>query len=526
MPEYLRPGVYVDEGSPGSRSIVAVSTGTAGMVGETERGPVHPTLVTSWAEYQLIFGEYVDHPPAGALHASLPYAVRGFFENGGRRLFVARAVGAGSVAASVSIGGCLVRAASEGAWGNNVVVSVGFATLARRGTPTAEWLRIRAAYYRNGVPLDLDHPAQDARLEEPGRVAPPVTEDFDNLSPVAGDSNDAVMSVEAASRLIRVVHCPGMSSAPEGRALPLVGGVTVPAVFGDYAGDSNDDRDMLRGLAALGAIEEVSLLAAPDEGSVPGLRDRMLDTCERTKDRFVVLSADGVSDIAALRPPRDTSYAAFYYPRVSVPAPHTSPGRRLVAPVGHLAGMYARVDVEKGVHKAPANEVVLGLVASDTGGAWGPLETVVTKGDQDVLNPRGVNVIRDFRAEGRDVRAWGARTMSSDPEWKYISVRRLCIFIEQSIARSLRWVAFEANDEKTWLAVRTSVSDFLWALWREGALIGGTEKDALFVKCDRTSMTQQDLDEGRLVCTIGVAPLRPAEFVILRISWQSAAPAP
>lgn len=526
MPEYMAPGVYVDEDRPGPRSITPVSTATAGMVGETERGPVRATLVTSWAEYQMSFGEFVDHLPVGAVHASLPYAVRGFFENGGSRVFVARVVGAGSVAAAASIGGCLVRAASEGMWGNSVLVTMRTATLARRGTPTEGWFRITAAYYREGLAADLVDPTAAALPDDRPRVDPTVFEDFDNLSPAAEDANYAVGTVAAGSQLVRIARCARGVGAADSRSEPLTGGTTAAAGIDDYAGHSDGDADVLRGLAGLAALEEVALLAVPDEGSVAGLRDKIIDTCERRKDRFALLSADGVLDVATLRAPRDTSYAAFYYPRIRVAAPHTTAGERVVAPVGHIAGIYARVDTARGVHKAPANEVVHGLVAGDRGATWGPVESVVTRIEQDVLNPRSVNVIRDFRAEGHDVRVWGARTMSSDPEWKHISVRRMCIFIEQSIARSLRWVAFEENDERTWLAVRTSISDFLRALWREGALIGGTEEEALFVKCDRTTITQQDLDEGRLVCTIGVAPLKPAEFVILRISSQSAVYAP
>ncbi|MDQ3349153.1 MAG: phage tail sheath subtilisin-like domain-containing protein [Acidobacteriota bacterium] len=526
MPEYVAPGVYVDEDRPGPRSIAAASTATAGMAGETERGPVRATLVTSWAGYQLSFGEYVDHPPVGAMHASLPYAVRGFFENGGSRLFVARVVGAGSVAAAASIGGCLVRAASEGTWGNSVLVTMRAATLARRGTPTEEWFRITAAYYREGVAADLVEPTAAALLDDRRRVEPTIFEDFDNLSLAAEDANYAVGTVAAGSQLVRIAQCARGFGAANSRSVPLTGGTTIAAGIDDYAGDSDGDAGGPRGLAGLAAVQEVALLAVPDEGGVAGLRDKIIDTCERMKDRFALLSAHGVLGVATLRAPRDTSYAAFYYPRIRVPAPHTAAGERVVAPVGHIAGIYARVDAARGVLKTPANEVVQGLVAGDHGATRGPVESVVSRIEHDVLNPRGVNVIRDFRAEGHDVRVWGARTMSSDPEWKYISVRRMCIFIEQSIARSLRWVAFEVNDEKTWLAVRTSISDVLRALWREGALIGGTEKEALFVKCDRTTMRQQDLDEGRLVCTIGVAPLKPAEFVILRISWQSAVLAP
>ena len=239
----------------------------------------------------------------------------------------------------------------------------------------------------------------------------------------------------------------------------------------------------------------------------------MIDQCERRGDRFAVVSAAaGGSDTSQVRPPRDTSYAAFYYPWIAVQDP-ASLGPVLVPPGGHVAGLIARVDVERGVHRAPANEVVRGAV---------DLEFPVTRTMQDALNPRGVNCIRDFRGAGRGIRLWGARTMSGDLDWKYVNVRRLLIFVERSIVRGTRWVAFEPNDAPVWGEVRRVIGDFLLGQWRNGALVGRTPDDAFFVRCDRTTMTQDDLDNGRLVCLVGVAPVRPAEFIILRIGWKTA----
>ena len=245
----------------------------------------------------------------------------------------------------------------------------------------------------------------------------------------------------------------------------------------------------------------------------------VISQCERLKDRFAIVSAPGhLADVSSIRPPRDTAYAAFYYPWIRI----VSAGSKdsvLMPASGHVAGIYARTDLERGVHKAPANEVVRGL---DCDGTHDPLEFFISKSEQEVLNPRGVNVIRDFRSEGRGVRVWGARTMSSDPEWKYISVRRFFIFVEESIDEGTQWVVFEPNSEATWSIVRRTVTDFLRRLWRNGALVGVTEDDAFFVKCDRTTMTQDDIDNGRLICLIGMAPLRPAEFVIFRIGQKTA----
>jgi phage tail sheath protein FI len=181
-----------------------------------------------------------------------------------------------------------------------------------------------------------------------------------------------------------------------------------------------------------------------------------------------------------------------------------------MAPSAHMAGIYARVDVERGVHKAPANEVIRGIsrIAAD-----------VTKREQDMLNPRNINALRFF--PGRGNRVWGARCVTSDASWKYINVRRLFIMIEESIDEGTQWVVFEPNDETTWARVRLSITNFLTTQWRSGALQGTTAAEAFFVKCDRTTMTQDDIDNGRLICVIGIAPVKPAEFVIFRIQQKT-----
>lgn len=182
-------------------------------------------------------------------------------------------------------------------------------------------------------------------------------------------------------------------------------------------------------------------------------------------------------------------------------------------PSGAIAGMYARVDGVRGVHKAPANEALAGVVG---------LETSVTEEEQDELNPVGVNVIRFF--SGRGIIVWGARTIASgggDPSWKYVNIRRLFIFLEESIERATGWVVFEPNNEKLWARVRATITEFLTKIWRDGALMGTKAEEAFFVKCDRSTMTQDDIDNGRLICLIGVAPLKPAEFIIFKIAQWS-----
>jgi phage tail sheath protein FI len=241
----------------------------------------------------------------------------------------------------------------------------------------------------------------------------------------------------------------------------------------------------------------------------------MVTQCERLADRFAVLSVLGQQgNVGGINPPRDTSYAAIYYPWVRVFDPFTR-DTVLVPPVGHVTGIYARTDRERGVHKAPANEVVRGVVG---------LQRLLNKGEHDILNPYpiNINVIRDFRQNSRGIRVYGGRVITSDPDWKYVNVRRLLIFIEASLNRGLQWVVFEPNAEPLWARVRRSITNFLNLVWRNGALEGTKAEEAFFVKCDRTTMTQTDIDSGRLICVVGVAPVKPAEFVIVRIGLWTA----
>jgi phage tail sheath protein FI len=208
-----------------------------------------------------------------------------------------------------------------------------------------------------------------------------------------------------------------------------------------------------------------------------------------------------------------SKYGAFYFPWIRVLDPVSGVPIE-IPPGGHIAGIYARSDIERGVHKAPANEVIRGLYLDPQNPASG-LQFQFSKGHQDILNPRGVNVLRNFPGRGNLV--WGARTTTLDPDWKYVNVRRLFIFVEESIEEATQWVVFEPNDEPLWARVRRTVSDFLTRLWMDGMLQGRTKEEAYFVRCDRTTMTQADIDNGRLIILIGIAPVKPAEFVIFRI---------
>lgn len=362
MPEYLAPGVFIEEIPSGFEPIEGVPTTVLGLVGPTQRGPNEVREVGSWAEFRREFGEPID--PLYTAHAA-----HGFFENGGTRCFVARVA---------------------------------------------------------------------------------------NDSPTVADF--------------------------EGR------------------------------LEALAAVDEISLLAVPDEHRLPGLRESVVAHCESMGDRFGIFSvAPGTRDVSWIRAEPPTTSGALYWPWIRVRHPSNGSGI-LVPPVGHVAGVIARTDVERGVHKAPANRELRGAL---------DLEFPVTQEVQEILSPRGVNVIRDFRDSGRGILVWGARTMSSDPEWKYVNIRRLFMFLEESIEEGTRWAMFEPNGQPLWDKVRRAVESFLFTQWRAGVFQGVTPEKAFFVKCDRTTMTQNDIDDGRLICLIGVAALKPAEFVIFRIGQKT-----
>jgi phage tail sheath protein FI len=307
--------------------------------------------------------------------------------------------------------------------------------------------------------------------------------------------------------------------------LPLDHGDDQVGGVGDniYIGNDNVNPELRSGLWSLTNIEEISIVAAPGRTSV-GMQGALINHCERMRYRFAVLDGipppnDSMNGVQAQRQQFDTKYAALYHPWLLVPDPYPqAPGPVADVPIppsGHMVGIYARTDIERGVHKAPANEVVRGVVG---------LQRLLNKEQHDILNPYpvNINVIRDFRPVNRGIRVYGGRCITSDSDWKYVNVRRLLIFIEASIDRGLQWVVFEPNAEPLWARVRRSISNFLTLVWRNGALEGTKPEEAYFVKCDRTTMTQTDIDQGRLIALVGVAPVKPAEFVIVRIGLWTA----
>jgi phage tail sheath protein FI len=284
-----------------------------------------------------------------------------------------------------------------------------------------------------------------------------------------------------------------------------------------YEGEEDPTTNRKSGLVAFEDIEDISIVAAPGstfvDTSAQPVANVLIAHAQNMRYRIAVLDSikgQSIADTRAYRAQFDSSYAAFYYPWVRIIDPETGQENNY-PPSGFVSGIYARNDINRAVYKAPANEVVTLALG---------FEKQINKAQQEVLNPEGVNCFRYF--EGRGMRLWGARTMSSDPEWKYVNLRRYFAYLERSIDKGTQWAVFEPNGERLWANVKRTISDFLLNEWQSGALLGDKPEKAYFVKCDRSTMTQNNLDNGQLVCLVGVAALKPAEFVIFRIGQWTA----
>lgn len=469
MPEYVTPGVFVQEVSHHAPSIAGVDTSTTLFLGETERGPLGPRLVTSLGEFDRFYER--------SANADYTYeAAVGFFQNGGKRLVVARLCGDGSVVASLQVGRYVLEAIGPGAWGNRIWVRT---ELSGRG------LTIRAAYFEKTPDAGLPAPFEE------GGPTPDLEEEFGDI-PVGDAASLAGYFTDSA--LLRIHDAAEPVETPEMHSGWLAGGLSLPAELANVE----------QALIGSEANESISLVYRPD--AAPDVARLLVDHCERRCDRFCVLDGRHGSGLAGLNPRlqyADSAYAAFYHPWIEI----VDGGQRKLVPAGgHVLGIYARVDSERGVFRAPATETVRGAIG---------LDSVITAFEQEEFNPLGVNAIRRF--EGKGILLWGARTLSSDGEWKYVAVRRYLIYLETSIVRGLRWAVFEPDDERLWIAVRDTVSRFLLKEWRSGGIQGDSPDKAFFVKCDRSTMSPDDILNGRLICEVGVAMVVPAEFIIFKI---------
>ena len=564
MAEYLSPGVYVEEYDSGASPMQGVSTSTAGFVGLAERGPVtgQPQLVTSFADYKRMYGGYLSEAAYGGARF-LPYAVEQFFLNGGARAYIMRAAPADAKAGIVQAGVLTISAANPGAWAENMRVTVAPASKAKTQVLAVDGADLtlknadgfnpgdvvelfdgkEAVYATVKSVLDrvvtLDAPCTadvaDSRVGTSKYIRTceititarldDMVEIYENLSLKAGALNYASVKT-AKSELIRVEVEPKADAETvvpyelcggTGSELVLTpaggsNGTVLTVAAGTYLG-KDDGPGKRTGLQAFLENGNVSIMAIPGV-TLPEVQSALIAFCENKKSCFAILDIPmeltKTNDVANFRDMYDSTYAAMYHPWLQM----YDAGSKHAAyfpPSGAMAGIYARSDNERGVHKAPANEVVRGCTG---------LSCSYNTGEQDILNPLGVNLIRAF--PGRGIRVWGARTISSNGLWKYVNVRRLFIYVEESIKANTNWVVFEPNSEALWSRVTRTIANFLATCWRDGALAGSSPDQAFFVECGATTMTQDDIDNGRLICQIGIAPVKPAEFVIFRITQKTA----
>ncbi|HEX3407864.1 MAG TPA: phage tail sheath subtilisin-like domain-containing protein [Caulobacteraceae bacterium] len=576
MAEYLAPAVYVEETSFRSKSIEGVGTSTTAFVGLTARGPVSagasaviPPLLTSFADYETYYGG-VDNLVMGGNPTPnyLAHAANAFFANGGGRLYVARVLGAGAATATTGVlnnpagpankqvsftaryaGGAQVAGPSVA----NFTVALSLDSLASTKRlasrlPAGTMVQVGTDYYVLGVTPAVtsasdfsafNNLADDGALQivslsaiisDPsGPVAEYAGLGFDKnhpryaglvlgaTPPTTGDvlTNPVQLNIGAAATAIDLRGV--LFGANTTNTVSLSNGTD-----GTGAPSTADYQDALNRLLAL---EDVSIVAAPGSSSfaapTPAAVNQMLIGHAETRRAYRIAVLDTppsleISDVRTLKGLIDSEYAALYYPWVIVANPlaatdPTQPSELPLPPSGFVTGIYARSDVNRGVWKAPANETVTGALR---------LQREVRFGEQEVLNPLGVNCIRTL--PNRGIRVWGARTTSSDPEWIYVNIRRYFLYLEASIDQGTQWAVFEPNGERLWANVVTTISDFLYAEWVSGALLGTTPQQAFFVRCDRSTMSQADLDNGRLICLVGVAAIKPAEFVIFRIGQKTA----
>jgi phage tail sheath protein FI len=518
MPTYLSPGVYVEEVPSGSRPIQGVGTSVAAFVGFAPTGPLNtPVLVPNWSSYVAQFGEFAEG-------CYLAHAVYGYLNNGGSICYVVR-VGSGPDDAGENGSEPRSRAAA----------AVPAAEPAALGP-----FRI-AALPRNGggqLTAEVTDSAGDVpedRFTLTIKEGDNTLESFD-VSARKGNRNYVVNQVRQNSKLVTVEEAipAGQLSRPANQTVTISSpSALVPTRGGDgdapvkfNSGHFMGDTDERTGLGGLEEIDEITMVAVPDAmaayergaldmDGLKAIQLAMISHCEQMGDRMAILDAPpamkakDILDWRQVTAAYDSAHSALYYPWIRVFDP-ASGQPRLVPPSGHMAGVWARTDAQRGVHKAPANEVVRGAI---------DLGTQITRGEQGLLNPVGINCIRVF--PGRGVRVWGARTLSSDPAWRYLNVRRYFNYLEESILDGTQWVVFEPNDRSLWARIRRNVTAFLLQEWRSGALFGNQPQNAFYVKCDEETNPVESVDQGRVVCEIGVAPVKPAEFVVFRLSQYS-----
>ncbi len=556
MAEYLTPGVYFEFQDAAPPIIRQVRMDIAGFIGLAERGSVNqPVQIDSWRQFQAIFGNFLPY-------GFLAYAVKGFFENGGRTCFIIRIAGNNAAKASLIIKSnnntdvLRVTAMNEGSWGDKIAIAL---TQVHPSNLSFSLVIIRQQQREVFANLSLkpDNSRYFVRLINQGdkKIAPSQWVYVEDLIAPGVERNQELLPNSINSGFKNQIGF--LAGGKDG-----VASLTI----NDFLGKSDPISLERKGLRLLETVDAVGIVCIPDihirpvfipepppvwqpprdpclhfpesppeattditdSPETPPLfslddiftvQQAMIEHCERQKDRVAILDAVlaagsesslTIGEILEWRSRFDSQrgFAAFYYPWVRIldPLKLGNNPTRFVPPCGHIAGLYARFDLNVGVYKAPANGELF----------WAEDVTVIINDDeQAILNPEGVNCLRAF--PGRGIRVYGARTVSSDADWRYINVRRLMLQIEEGINFSTQWAVFEPHNFNLRQLIILGVSSFLETFWRQGALVGETPAQAYYVKCDESNNPPEIVNEGKLIVEVGVAPTHPAEFIVFRI---------
>ena len=491
MPATLRqPGVYIEEISSGVRSITGVATSIGLFIGWAPRGAVDRAVrLTSFADYEREYGG-LDR------RSMLGFSVQAFFANGGSDAYVIRVAGATSATASVPVTANLtVSASSSGTWAN--VYSI---RTTQRAAPDNARFRLEVLDNTTSTPV--------------------VVESFENLSMSDADPRFPPNVINPTSRFIRV-------TATNAGGPPADGTIDIDTGAGATAGvdavltpNTNDFQTALLACFGVGSIADridlFNIVCVPGETDATTLTT-LQGHC-RTRRAFLIVDADPAATVSSLNAgatgltQSDAMNSAIYFPWVRAPNSLLGGALSDFPPCGYVAGVFARTDSTRGVWKAPA-----GSDASINGAA--SLAITMSDAENGQLNPLGINCLRTLPVYGHVV--WGSRTLHGQndrgSEWKYVPVRRMALFLEESLYRGTQWVVFEPNDEPLWAQIRLNIGAFLQGLFRQGAFQGRSPREAYFVKCDRETTTQADINLGIVNIFVGFAPLKPAEFVVIKI---------
>ena len=558
MAQYFSPGVYVEENDVSQRVIDGVGTSIAGFIGLAEKGKTQgaPVRITSYRDFVKEFGNPLSEYGYGEYRYLAP-SVENFFANGGGVCYVARVVPEDAQAAMLKKGILTVEAVNVGKWGNKIQISFNSVTKRKMQIVGAngdayiaksvdgfregdvvvvgnEYNRIKSIFDNSVMfdkPFETDvvdpaivpstvlylaemeiivrygneqekYAGMTLNMASPNYISYRMAKS--EIVKIEVKSNDTIQNpVEA---ILGSGITSGMLTMDGGKD-GSIAKVTAGTFIGEDMGPGKRT-----GIASFVENDVVSIMAVPGV-TIPEVIVALVGHCENLKSRMAVLDmpkdATKINELLEYREMIDSTYAAMYHPWIQV-FDRSANKVDYIPPSGAVMGIYARTDANRGVHKAPANETVF----------CSGLKTEYTKAEQDVLNPAGVNLLRLIPGQG--IRIWGARTASSNSSFRYVNVRRLFIYVEESIKASTNWVVFEPNDVTLWQRVSLTVGSFLDSMWRSGMLAGNTASEAYFVEIGPATMSQDDIISGRLICNIGIAPSRPAEFVVFRVSQFTA----